>query len=86
MQRKDTRGYTGYRGRRTVRRVWWIAALAAVLLAAAAFLFAQRYRVYRSDGSSRYELPWQHRAEARGETAADEGLEIVIERRMATGG
>ncbi|MBQ7713975.1 MAG: hypothetical protein IJT71_03695 [Oscillospiraceae bacterium] len=86
MRRKDTRGYAGYRGRKTVKRGWWIAALVVIILAAAAFLFAQRYRVYRSDGSSRYELPWFHRAEARSETAADEGLEIVIERRMATGG
>ena len=83
--RHDTRGYMGYRGRKTVKRGWWIAALTVVILAAAVFLFVQRYRVYRSDGSSRYELPWSRRVEARDEVAADE-LEIVIERGAAAGG
>ena len=85
MRRNDTRGYAGYRGRKTDKKGWWIAALLLVILAAAVFLFAQRYRVYQSDGASRYELPWQHRAEAPSAGAADE-LEIVIERGAAQGG
>ena len=54
-----TRGYTGYRGRRGGEwRKWLVLLLALVILAGATFLFAQRYRVYRSDGTSRIEMPW----------------------------
>jgi len=59
-----TRGYTGYRGRRGADpRRWLIVLLALLILAGAAFLFAQRYRVYHSDGSSHIELPWSRAAE-----------------------
>lgn len=60
-----TRGYSGYRGRRGGDpRRWLIVLLALVILAGAAFLFAQRYRVYHSDGSSHIELPWSRDNEA----------------------
>ena len=59
MRNNGTRGYTGYRGRGGGDpRRWLIVLLALVILAGAAFLFAQRYRVYHSDGSSHIELPW----------------------------
>jgi hypothetical protein len=54
-----TRGYTGYRGRRGGEwKKWVVLLLVLVILAGATFLFAQRYRVYHSDGTSRIELPW----------------------------
>ena len=61
-----TRGYTGYRGRKGGEwKKWVVLLLALVILAGSAFLFAQRYRVYRSDGTSRIEMPW-----SRGEDKA----------------
>lgn len=66
----------GYRGRRRGSKGWLVAILLLIILAAAAFLFAQRYRIYHSDGSSRYELPWLR------ESPSDEtqgALELVIE-------
>ena len=71
MRNNGTRGYTGYRGRTGDGKKWLILALALVILAGAVFLFAQRYRVYRSDGSSYIEMPWSRRADA-GETSAEE--------------
>lgn len=77
MRNRNTRGYTGYRGRRGNRKGWLVAVLLLTILAAAAFLFAQRYRIYHSDGSSRYELPWARKTKPSGET--QNGLELVIE-------
>lgn len=52
-------GYVGYRGRSggSVKK-WLVLLLTLVLLASAAFLFVQRYRVYREDGTSYLELPY----------------------------
>ncbi len=58
MKNSGTRGYSGYRGRTGGSKRWLILVLALIILAAAAFLFLQHYRVYRSDGSSYIELPW----------------------------
>ena len=76
MRNSGTRGYSGYRGRRPSGKNYLAILLAAILLAAVGFLFAQRYRVYHTDGTSHYELPWQR---AREEAGAEPELEIVIE-------
>jgi len=95
MRNTGTRGYYGYRGRRPDGKRWLIVALVLILLAACAFLLAQRYIVYDMDGSYHFELPWFRRAEsggtaqespdAQGEpapqgTSHQQDLEIVIER------
>ena len=62
MRRSRIRGYQGYRGRgRGNGYKWLVVLLVLVLLAACAFLFAQRYVIYSSDGSMRYEWPWLRR-------------------------
>ena len=76
MRNIGTRGYSGYRGRRPGARSWLVILLAAILLGALGFLFAQRYRVYHTDGTSHYELPWLRPRPAQD---AESGLEIVIE-------
>jgi len=64
MRNTGTRGYSGYRGRTEGSHRWVIAVLLAlIILAAATFLAAQHFRVYRSDGSSYIELPWFRDAE-----------------------
>ncbi len=73
MRNIGTRGYSGYRGRRPSAVNWLAILLAAILLAAVCFLILQRYKVYRADGTARYEIPWQRRADGEPE------LEIVIE-------
>ena len=78
MRNNGTRGYSGYHGRRQSASKALVVVLALILLAAAAFLFAQRYRVYRADGSSHYELPWR-RGEPARESGDGQALEIVIE-------
>ena len=68
--RGGIRGYQGYRGRgRGNGHKWLIALLVLVLAAACAFLFAQRYVVYSSDGSMHYEWPWARRSEPAGDDA-----------------
>jgi len=62
IRNTGTRGYSGYRGRIGSPKTWLVVLLALVILAGAAFLFVQRYRVYRADGSSYLELPWARRA------------------------
>ena len=62
MRYNATRGYYGYRGRRNNGK-WLILALVVVILAGTLFLFAQRSRVYRSDGSTYIELPWTRSAD-----------------------
>jgi hypothetical protein len=53
-----TKGYNSYRGRSGGGgRIAWIIALVLVLLAAVAFLVAQRYLVYDEDGHAHWELP-----------------------------
>ena len=60
----NTRGYSSYHGRGSGRRsgggkgVWAIVVCVLVLLAAAAYLLAQRYLVYDEDGTVRWELPF----------------------------
>ena len=82
MRDSGTRGYQGYRGRRGGGRRWLILVLALIILAAAAFLAAQRYIVYDMDGSYHFELPWQRRGNGARPTArrgSGQELEIVIE-------
>ena len=81
MRNTGTRGYTGYRGRRSSGKRWLIFFLVLILLAAAVFLAAQHYMVYDTDGSYHFELPWSkatvQKPSLRG---ARPELEIVIER------
>ena len=82
MRNSGTRGYSGYRGRRPSGRKWLVLALVLIILAAAAFLIAQRYMVYDMDGSYHFELPWSRRG-GDAQTTLRRGfrqeLEIVIE-------
>ena len=79
MRYFGTRRYSGYHGRRpgSPNRTALLV-LALILLAALLFLFAQRYRVYNSDGSSHYEMPWSKK-ETVQESGGGQELEIVIE-------
>ena len=83
MRNRNVRSYTGYRGRRSNGKRWLILALVLILLAATAFLIAQRYMVYDMDGSYHFELPWLHRV-GKGQPSTRRGtrqdLEIIIER------
>jgi len=81
MKNFGTRGYSGYRGRRPDGKRWLALILALILLAAAAFLFAQRYKIYHDDGSAHYELPWSRRG---GEQTGQE-LQIVVEEPQTAG-
>lgn len=83
MRNNGTRGYTGYRGRRPSGKRWLVFVLVLILLAATAFLVAQRYIVYDMDGSFHFELPWLSRiSEQRQSTrrGGRQNLEIVIEK------
>ncbi len=83
MQSNRTRGYTGYRGRRPTGKRWLVLVLVLILLAALAFLAAQRYMVYDMDGSYHFELPFLHRTGTERPAAHRGGrqnLEIIIER------
>lgn len=83
MRNTGTRGYMGYRGRRPNGRRWLVLVLVLIILAAAAFLLAQHYMVYQTDGSYHFELPWSHRDSASKPTLRPgrrQDLEIVIER------
>lgn len=83
MRYNGTRGYTGYRGRRPGGKRWLVLVLVLILLAAMAFLLAQRYMVYDMDGSFHFELPWFRRlSEQRQSTrrGGKQDLEIIIEK------
>jgi len=82
MRNTGTRGYLGYRGRRSSGRRWIIFALVLILLAAAAFLLAQQYIVYDMDGSYHFELPWSHHGgtQQTSHHGGRQDLEIIIER------
>ncbi len=85
MRYSGTWGYQGYRGRRSGGKRWLILILVLILLAASAFLIAQRYMVYDMDGSFHFELPWFRHAEngsVQQPTARPgrrQDLEIIIE-------
>ena len=90
MRSSGVRGYSGYRGRRTGKKSRLAIVLLLVIFASLAFYFVQRYRVYHSDGTSHYEIPWLRRNSAEGDVPEQE-LEIVIEapdgsRTVAKGG
>ena len=53
-----TKGYQSYRGRRDRGHKLLIVLLALVLLAACAYLLAQRYITYTDDGGMRLDLPF----------------------------
>ena len=86
---RGTRGYSSYRGRGAGGKRALAVLLALLLLAACAFLFAQRYIVYEADGSFRFEFPWsqqerqeQPSAPSGGETQTQqdaEGVEVVVQ-------
>lgn len=87
LRNTGTRGYTGYRGRGRGGRGPLIALLAVVLLAACAFLFAQRYVVFASDGSFHFEWPWTKQEQtaekppaAPSSAVSQPPAEVVIER------
>ena len=81
MRNSGMRGYYGYRGRRPGGRRWLVLALVLVILAAAAFLLAQRYMVYETDGSYHFELPWaRHERTQSSAHFGRQDLEIVIEK------
>lgn len=74
-----TKGYRSYRGKTSTSKKVMIGVLCALLLGSLVFLFImQRYVVYDSDGSTRYEFPWRSEKKQKQELSADD-LEIVIE-------
>ena len=52
------RGYQSYRGRRPKGRGLLIVLLVVILVAACVYMYAQRYVVYRDDGSWYFDLPF----------------------------
>jgi len=72
-----TRGYNSYRGRSGGGKTGWVIVLVLVLLAAVAFLVAQRYVVYDEDGRAHFTL-FQSRKET-PENPIDP-QDVVIER------
>ena len=55
----STKGYRSYHGKGGAGRIVLIVLLCLILLAAVGFLVLQRYAVYGSDGSIRFDLPWK---------------------------
>ena len=53
----STKGYRSYHGKGGAGRIVLIVLLCLILLAAVGFLVLQRYAVYGSDGSIRFDLP-----------------------------
>lgn len=81
-----TKGYHSYRGRNRTGRIVLIVVLCVVLLAAVGFLAIQRYAVYGTDGSIRFELPWAKKEAAEpGETGGTDVPQIVVEEPEKTG-
>ena len=54
-----TRGYSGYKGRKSPWKIAAAILLVLVILAAAGVLVLQRYLVYDASGTPRLHLPWQ---------------------------
>ena len=83
MRQTGIRGYTGYRGRRPGGRRWLVLVLVLIILAAAAFLIAQHYMVYNTDGAYYFDLPWFRRDREEGAEKSRLGLhrrvELVVE-------
>ena len=67
----STKGYRSYHGRGGAGRIVLIVLLCLILLAAVGFLVLQRYAVYGSDGSIRFDLPWKQTEEPSGPSAPD---------------
>ena len=59
----STKGYRSYHGKGGAGRIVLIVLLCLILLAAVGFLVLQRYAVYGSDGSIRFDLPWKQAEE-----------------------
>lgn len=55
----SAKGYRSYHGRGKTGKVILITALCLLLLVAVSFLLLQRYAVYETDGSIRFDLPWK---------------------------
>lgn len=60
------RGYQSYRGRRSKGRTLTIVLLVLILAAACIFLFAQRYVVYRDNGSWYFDFPFLSQSDGDG--------------------
>ena len=67
----STKGYRSYHGKGGAGRIVLIVLLCLILLAAVGFLVLQRYAVYGSDGSIRFDLPWKQTEEPSGPSAPD---------------
>lgn len=65
----STKGYRSYHGKGGAGRIVLIVLLCLILLAAVGFLVLQRYAVYGSDGSIRFDLPWKQTEEPSGPSA-----------------
>lgn len=79
----SAKGYRSYHGRGRAGKIILIAALCVLLLAAVGFLILQRYAVYGTDGSIRFELPWKDAqtppVTPPDSSAPEGGMEVVIE-------
>ena len=67
----STKGYRSYHGKGGAGRIVLIVLLCLILLAAVGFLVLQRYAVYGSDGSIRFDLPWKQTEEPSDPSAPD---------------
>ena len=85
----STKGYRSYHGKGGAGRIVLIVLLCLILLAAVGFLVLQRYAVYGSDGSIRFDLPWKQTEEpsdpsapdgaSRTPDAPDDSPDVIIE-------
>lgn len=78
---QSTKGYRSYHGKGGTGRIVLIVLLCLILFAAVGFLILQRYAVYESDGSVRFELPWSKEKQPKTpqDTTTPADPEIVVE-------
>ncbi len=86
------KGYQSYRGRRSKSRTLTVVLLVLILAAACVFLFAQRYVVYRDDGSWYFDIPFFSQSDGDGSSSGGDsqggsgGVNLVVDPGGGDGG